>query len=89
MKLTLLLLLVTLEVHAQEAAAYFERLEKMVDGGVITQEAAVKEKLRLQSTHSHETWRGSVQRQMASVNPALKPLSIQHFTAKPMEFILD
>ena len=91
MKTTILAILLSLSfsTQAEEAADYFRRLERMVDAGAITPEAALNEKLHIKSSTNKKLVRGQATRDLASVEPALKPLTIKRYKARPMEFVLD
>jgi hypothetical protein len=62
----------------------------MIQNGVLTVESGTEEKTRLkQSSKKSLEQRSNAQRGLASVNPALKPIEIKHFKARPLILFLD
>ncbi len=75
---------------AQEAHDHMMRLEKMVETGAITHEAATYEKIRLTTEREGlKNERHEAQRSLASVNPSLKPLKITRVKFPAIELWLD
>jgi hypothetical protein len=73
-----------------QADLNLEKLEMMIRNGVLTVESGKEEKTRLkQSSKKSIEQRSMAQRGLASVNPALKPLEIKHFKARPLILFLD
>ncbi|MFN9108762.1 MAG: hypothetical protein ACK5XN_01605 [Bacteroidota bacterium] len=75
---------------AQDAHDHMMRLEKMVQTGAITHEAATYEKIRLTTEREGlKKERHEAQRSLASVNPSLKPLKINRVKFPAIELWLD
>ncbi len=75
---------------AQDAHDHMMRLEKMVETGAITSEAATVEKIRLTTEREGlKNERHEAQRSLASVNPSLKPLKITRVKFPTIELWLD
>lgn len=88
----LLFALLTLPAWALEntlptAADHWQRLERMVDVGAISAEAAKQEQLRDQFKVKSD--RRQIQRDLASVNPNLGPTDVKHLKIDPMVLFID
>lgn len=87
---TFILLALCSSGFAQEAHDHMMRLEKMVETGAITSEAATVEKIRLTTERTGlKNERHEAQRSLASVNPSLKPLKITRVRFPAIELWLD
>jgi hypothetical protein len=71
-----------------EAADHWEKLERMVEVGIITSEAATREKINTSVSKSSNA-RTAAQRSLASVNPALHPHKVERLRAPDIEVVLD
>lgn len=69
------------------AHEHWERLQRMVKEGIITPEAAAREKS--QSEEKVSGRRAAAQRGLASVQPELRPLKVKRLRVAPMEVFLD
>jgi len=88
--LLFILLGLSFSVHAMDSYDYMQRIESMVKVGAITSEAANQEKrLIKENTGLALEQRDLAQRDLASVNPVLKPLRIKKFKARPMHLWLE
>jgi hypothetical protein len=88
--LTLLTLLFVFPCFAEvpvSAHEHWERLQRMVKVGIITPEAADREKS--QSNEKVSTRRAAAQRGLASVQPELHPLKVKRLRVPTMEVFLD
>lgn len=86
--LLLLTLLISTSLWAEPSAAqYWERVESMVRTGAITSEGAQQVKLHQRGRKLEE--RKEVQRELASIQPDLKPLQLKRLKVEPMVLFLD
>jgi hypothetical protein len=70
------------------ASDHWEKLQRMVQVGIITPEAATQEKINTSLSKSSNA-RKAAQRSLASVNPELHPHKVERLRAPDLEVVLD